>query len=264
MIKVLINADDYGIAENQTEAILQSFRIGLITSTTIMVNMPDYSRAISRAKEEGVFGKIGLHLNLTQGEPLTDPIRHCHRFCGPDGFFHGNFHSSKLCRLFLSREEKCAVAIESEAQMETYLNTGFPLKHLDSHHHSHTDPSIAHIVLPIAKRMGFRSVRLSRNIPRPGYGLMKKIYKWYFNSRVQKLKFFHTDFFGSVEDFRHVRSHFPPNSSVELMVHPSLQKDGRLDLAGKLMDFRTPMSLLAETLVQYGGMIRLAMYEEIY
>ena len=44
MIKLVVNADDYGIAENQTEAILAAFQRGIITSTTVMVSMPDFQQ----------------------------------------------------------------------------------------------------------------------------------------------------------------------------------------------------------------------------
>ena len=248
MIKLVINADDYGIAENQTEAILVSFKKGIITSTTIMVNMPDFSRAVTRARECGVFDKVGLHLNLTEGIPLTEQIKNCPRFCSSDGKFNGVFHRSKWRRFFLSAEEKLAVAKEAEAQMRLYLDTGFPLLHLDSHHHSHTDPGIACVVLPIARRLGFHSVRMSRNMPRKNYGLAKKLYKAFVNGIVCKLGFSTTNFFGSVADFDFAVSRISPDCSAELMVHPSLQKYGRLDIEGELMDMHTPMSEIIDVL----------------
>lgn len=263
MIKLVINADDYGFAENQTEAILESFRRGIISSTTVMVTMPDFTRSIVRAKEEGVFDKIGLHLNLTQGYPLTEPIRACAHFCGQDGAFNKVFHNSKWCRFVLSSQEKEAVAIEAEAQMKAYLEAGFPLLHLDSHHHSHTDPSMAKVVLPIARRLGFRSVRLSRNIPRAGFGLAKRWYKKLFNNYAQGLGFTCAHYFGSVTDFEHAASQLPRDAIVELMTHPSFQKDGRFDLSGDLMDMRLPMNSVKEVLARNSGRFNLVPYSVI-
>ena len=260
MIRLVINADDYGIAENQTEAILESFRRGVITSTTIMVTMPDFRRSISRAKEEGVFDKIGLHLNLTQGRPLTEPIRNCRRFCNSEGLFNKYFHNSKLCRLILTAREQYAVAVEVESQMKIYIDAGFTLRHLDSHHHSHTDLSIAHIILPIARKMGFRSVRLSRNIPRPGYGLLKKIYKSLFNGFALRQGFTCTKYFGSILDFDVAATNLPVDCSVELMVHPSFQKNGQLVLSGELMDMHDPMKNVQEVLSRHSSRYRLVSY----
>ena len=263
MIKLVVNADDFGIAENQTEAILESFRRGIISSTTIMVTMPDFQRAVVRAKEEKVFDKIGLHLNFTEGCPITNSLRKCQRFCNIDGTFNANFHNSKLSRLLLTSQERHAVAEEAEAQMKVYVATGFPLMHLDSHHHSHTDPSITRIVLPIAKRLGFRSVRLSRNIPRPGYGVTKKLYKTLFNHFARYQGFVCTRYFGSVEDFDNVITILPQDCTVELMVHPCFRKGRIFDMSGDLMDMYVPMTLVEDVLRRHRQKYHLMPYGEI-
>lgn len=263
MIRLVINADDYGIAENQTEAILMSFKKGIITSTTVMVTMPDFERAAQRAEEEGVFDRIGLHLNFTQGKPLTDQIRACPNFCGSDGCFNKVFHNSKWKRLHLTSTEKRAVGMEAEAQMKRYVDRGFPLMHFDSHHHSHTDLSLAAIILPIARRLGFRTVRLSRNLPRPGYGFVKKLYKGLFNRQVRNSRFVATTYFGSVSDFDGTVQRLPSDCTVELMVHPSFQKDGHLDLSGILMDMHDPMSKVESILERHRTRFVLVPYSEI-
>ena len=263
MIKLVVNADDYGIAENQTEAILAAFRRGIITSTTVMVSMPDFQRSIRRAKEEDVFGRIGLHLNFTEGIPITEPLRECSRFCNSYGTFNTHFHNSKLCRFFLTSKEQRAVALEAEAQMNVYIDAGFPLMHLDSHHHSHTDPSIARLILPIAKRLGFRSVRLSRNIPRPGYGLGKKLYKLAFNQLARRQGFKCTDYFGSCTDFDGAIATLPPDCAVELMVHPCFRTGREFDMSGKLMDMYEPMTSVEEILAKYHSKYHLVPYTEI-
>lgn len=263
MIKLVINADDYGLNENQTEAILKSFREGIITSSTVVVTTSDYRRAILRAREEKVFDKIGLHLNLTQGMPLTEPIRRCRRFCNPDGMFNKRFHNSALGRLILTKQERRAVSLEVDAQMRAYIDVGFPLMHLDSHHHSHTDISIAHIALPMAREMGFRSVRLSRNIPWSGLRLAKRAYKTYYNRYALRQGFACTDYFGAVSDFDGTVENLPLDCSVELMVHPNFQRDGQFDMSGELMDMRIPMSKVKEILSRNSARCELVPYASI-
>lgn len=262
MIKLIVNADDYGYHENITEAIIESFRRGILTSTTIMVTMPDFQRAIRRAQEAKIFDKVGLHLNLTEieGGPITEPLRECSRFCNPDGKFNAHFHHSKLSRFILTAKECRAVAVEAEAQMRAYLDAGFSLMHLDAHHHSHIDFSIARVVLPIAKRLGFRSVRVSRNMPRHELGLAKKAYKSFINGLIRRQGFACTDYFGGIGDFDRAISDLPHDCSVEVMLHPRYQKDGRWDMSGKLVDFKISMSLVEDILNRYRSRYRLLPY----
>lgn len=262
-MKLVVNADDYGLNENQTEAIIKSFEEGIITSATVVVTESEFRRAILRAREEKVFDKIGLHLNLTQGMPLTEPIKRCNRFCNPDGMFNKRFHNSLLGRLILTRQEHHAVSLEVEAQMRAYVDAGFPLMHFDSHHHSHTDISIAHIALPMARKMGFRSVRLSRNIPWSGLGLSKRVYKMYFNRYALRQGFVCTDYFGGVSDFDGTIENLPVDCSVELMVHPNFQRDGQFDMSGELMDWGVPMSKVKEILSRNSARCELVPYASI-
>lgn len=66
---LVVNADDWGGSEATTEAILDTFEAGRITSTSAMVYMPDSDRAAEVAKRAKL--PVGLHLNLT--EPFADP-----------------------------------------------------------------------------------------------------------------------------------------------------------------------------------------------
>lgn len=250
-MKIIVNADDYGFDRNRTEAIRECFRRGLLSTTTAMVNMPYCAMAIEQARADGIFNKIGLHLNLTFGSPMTEAIRRCPNFCGLDGRFNGVFHRSMWCRLHLTSQEKNAVRDEVRAQMEQYRGFGLPLMHLDSHHHSHTDPSIARIALPIAREMGFKSVRISRNLPH-NMGLGKRIYKGYINRMIDRLGFSRTEYFANISTAQSELSTLSDAQSLEVMVHPLYLKNERMDLNrewddvdGVLCDTRVPMDKIS-------------------
>lgn len=70
-MKLIINADDFGLTKATNEAVLKLANFGTISSTTVMVNMP-YAIEATKLLEINHFG-IGLHFNLTQGRPLSDP-----------------------------------------------------------------------------------------------------------------------------------------------------------------------------------------------
>jgi predicted glycoside hydrolase/deacetylase ChbG (UPF0249 family) len=66
---LIVNADDLGLATADTDAIMDCFRSGAISSSTALVWMRDSDRAADLARSEGI--PTGLHLNLI--EPYTAP-----------------------------------------------------------------------------------------------------------------------------------------------------------------------------------------------
>lgn len=64
-----MNADDLGLGQAETDAILDCFERGAITSATALVWMPDSVRAAELARGAGI--PVGLHLNLI--EPFAGP-----------------------------------------------------------------------------------------------------------------------------------------------------------------------------------------------
>lgn len=75
MFEFLINADDFGLSEEVNEAIIYGFQQGFLDRTSLMVNMPFCADAVRKARQYGFDDKVGLHLNLVQGTPLTEPIK---------------------------------------------------------------------------------------------------------------------------------------------------------------------------------------------
>lgn len=150
MLHVLINADDFGSSESANSAIDICFRNNWIDRTTVMVNMPEFEPATSLCKEHGYCEKVGLHLNLIEGVPLTDKIKHT-VFCN-DGKFNGKALRILKNRFFLNRYTRNAIYDEIDAQMKVYLRTGFTLMHVDSHEHTHTNWSVLLVLLKCAKK----------------------------------------------------------------------------------------------------------------
>ena len=46
-MKVIMNADDFGFSKGANLGILEGFQNGIISSTSLMVNMPGFAHAIS-------------------------------------------------------------------------------------------------------------------------------------------------------------------------------------------------------------------------
>jgi predicted glycoside hydrolase/deacetylase ChbG (UPF0249 family) len=228
LCKLIVNADDFGISSMVNRAVLSGFESGVVTCTSIMANMPGFGDAVAIVRQHPQLeGKIGLHINLTEGYPLTTPILGCPVFCGGGGFFIYN-RQRPLFRL--GHPEQDAVYGEMRAQLEKVLAAGIKPIHLDSHHHVHTEWAIAPLVCRLGREYGIPRIRLTRNM-----GLLKdyprRIYKTLFNRwRLGRYRGFeNTDYFGDMEDMKHFsEKKKASNKSIEIMVHLRLNENGSL------------------------------------
>ncbi|MBQ6968234.1 MAG: ChbG/HpnK family deacetylase [Lachnospiraceae bacterium] len=241
MIRTIINGDDFGISENVNEAVRECFEKRLITNTTLMVNMPYADEAVRLAEENGFREAVGLHLNLTSGFPLTERIKRERRFCRKDGSFNAFFAQHTMSRLVISKAESAAVREEIEAQIRKYFEYGLPERHLDSHHHVHTNSSVMDALLPLLTKYGFRSVRLSRNLF-VRMNPVKRIYKGLYNGKLKRNGFITADYFGSYKDLSAMNGKIRDGALVEIMVHPMYNEEG------ELCDTKIPMKKVSELL----------------
>jgi hypothetical protein len=228
MIKqIIINADDFGLKTSVNKAIVTSFNSGLINSTTLMANMEGFDEAVELAHQNGIISKIGIHLVLSDGLPLTREI------LGANLFYNGSvLHLRKYKRrlFFLSRNNKIKIYNEFAAQIDKVRKAGIPVTHIDTHHHIDDVWSVTHILIALLKTYGIRSMRILNNLNKS-----TKFYKTGYRRIVNEfIKYNHanfSDFFGdqyeSVSFLRNTGS-LPENSTLEIMVHPDYNDNGIL------------------------------------
>ncbi len=218
-MRYIVNADDLGRTETVNQAIFESFERNLITNATVMVNMPFFDQATKIAFERGLIPRIGLHINLISGSPLTDAIKECPSFTNSDGRFNGKVFRKKHLMFFISPKEKAAVRDEVKAQIERYFEAGYTLKHADSHGHIHTFPSLQGVIFDVLRECGIESVRISRDI-----GIRKDpivlLYKKLVNRRFVKNKL-STDHFGALGDVIKAKLSRESREVTEVMIHPN-------------------------------------------
>ena len=68
-MRLIINADDFGLSKSITDGIIEGIKGGYITSTSIMANMEYAEYAVKEAIKNNI-NCIGLHINLTIGKPV--------------------------------------------------------------------------------------------------------------------------------------------------------------------------------------------------
>lgn len=225
-MQFILNADDFGRIETANEAITYGFQNRYLSRTTIMVNMPYYEQAKALAKQYNFYNKIGLHINLVSGEPLTEKIKAYPSFVNENGRFNGRIFKEKKLWFFLSKEEKTAVRMEIEAQINKYLSDGFTLMHADSHGHTHTFPSINKIVIPLLKKYNFRSVRITKNLC---VRMLLRPYKLIIDRRSRRFNATNNvamKYFGSCKDV--ISSYSKIKGPCEVMLHPNFYGDDML------------------------------------
>jgi hopanoid biosynthesis associated protein HpnK len=154
--KIIINADDFGLCDGVNRAVVQAHTQGILTSATIMANMPAALRAVELARQIPTLG-VGVHLNLFGGKPVSkDPC--VARLLNTDGEFA--YSPSRLSFLsVVSRKIRNAIATELAAQIQWVINNGLKPTHLDSHKHIHNFPTIFPVVCELAKNFRIAAIR---------------------------------------------------------------------------------------------------------
>ena len=219
---LIINADDLGRDEAHNAGIVSCFTKGWCSSTTLLANMPLTDAALRIVREHGWQDRVGVHLNLTQGRPLSDDIRACGRFCDADGSFRPrarrNWH--------LDPSERAAVAGELRAQIARCRAAGIPLTHADSHNHIHEEWGVLTVVIEVLRKAGIPALRLARNIG-ACTSRAKSVYRKLINHRIAAAGLARVERFGRQDDFQYELEHRPERlGSCEVMIHPALGPDG--------------------------------------
>jgi predicted glycoside hydrolase/deacetylase ChbG (UPF0249 family) len=153
---LVIHADDFGETIEITNGIRRGIEAGVLTSTSIMANMPATTYALQRVRPLAGHASFGVHLNLCEGRPLT----RAPTLSGEAGEFHCK---RDLIRRALSRKLSLP-ELESEisAQIALVRDAGVAVSHVDGHKHLHQLPVISTAVANVLPRFGIERVRVTR------------------------------------------------------------------------------------------------------
>lgn len=158
-IRLIVNADDFGISQSANRAILRAHRQGILTTTSLMVNGDAAADAVRLARENPRLG-VGLHLTFVKGR-ATLPPGSLDGLVDGRGAFTENPVGAGM-RYFFSRRLHPAIAREIEAQFQAFGKTGLPLDHVNGHLHFHLHPTLFGVLKKQATEWGIRHMRLTR------------------------------------------------------------------------------------------------------
>lgn len=164
---------------------------------------------------------IGVHINFAEGMPVT--YFNQPRFLDTDGYWDINKTGSPL--FILNRQSKASFLNEIDAQIEKAISSKIKINHLDSHLHLHTLPAFYQIFIEAARHHKLK-LRLAQTYRESSY--LKFYYRKYINNKIKKNEGNYTDLFETVEEFLKHAGRDLNGKTVELMVHPDFDANGKL------------------------------------
>jgi hopanoid biosynthesis associated protein HpnK len=157
MKRLIITADDLGLAPQTNEAIERAHREGALTAASLMVGEAGFEEGVRVARANPGLA-VGLHLTLTDGVPVL-PAAQIPALTQKNGRFRDDMAALGLL-LALSPVAKAELAAEVAAQMERFTATGLACDHVNAHKHYHLHPLIAAALMQAAAGAGVRCIRL--------------------------------------------------------------------------------------------------------
>lgn len=161
-MKLIVNGDDFGLSSGVNSGIIKAHRKGIVSSTTVMVNVANSQEVVDMVKQNPDLG-VGIHLNITYGRPLLEG-REVVTIIDSEGNF---LRPEGMQQASLTEVEK-----EWRAQIQRFLSWGVQPSHLDSHHHIHTLPQFWPIIVQIARELAVpvrqRNHQMKRDLQEAG------------------------------------------------------------------------------------------------
>ena len=154
---MIVTADDFGLAPEVNAAVETAHSNGILTAASLMIGAPAAADAVDRARRLHSL-KVGLHIVLTDGYPVSPPSR-LPNLVDRSGRFRSDMARSSV-RIFVDPTVRRQVADEIAAQFEAFLATGLRLDHVDCHKHWHLHPTISGLILDIGQRYGMTALRI--------------------------------------------------------------------------------------------------------
>ena len=160
MKQLIINADDCDLTAGETRGILLAHDRGMVTSTTLMMNLPLSERTVKELKKRKSLG-LGVHLNVTFGKPLAKPSQISSLLKSGGIFRRPDDYQKKAPQVK-------DVVREYETQIKLFENRfGRNPDHLDTHHHLHDRPVFFKALASVAgkRKLPIRRSKLFQELP---------------------------------------------------------------------------------------------------
>jgi predicted glycoside hydrolase/deacetylase ChbG (UPF0249 family) len=162
IIRLVVNADDFGIDPEVSNGILEAHRAGIVTSTSILGNCADPSEAHALLAAAPLLG-VGGHLTLVGGRPVS-PSTDIPALVTDAGTF-----SERPRDLYLKWAKGALPVDEVEREFDAQVTrlgaAGLKLDHLNTHHHLGFLPPVGRALEAVARRHRIAGIRMAVERP---------------------------------------------------------------------------------------------------
>ena len=152
MKKFILNADNFGMTPDYNRAVLNGYNNGFLKSASIVANGEAFDTAINEILPECQHLSVGLHINLTEGFPVSQ----AKLLVDNTGEFNTSFN--KLKKLVKRTTYLKEIEQEMRAQLEKVL-AHTKIYHIDSVDNIHCIPEIFERVCSLAEEFKIPYVR---------------------------------------------------------------------------------------------------------
>jgi hypothetical protein len=153
---LIVNADDYGYFGCVSRGIIEAAERGIVTATGVFANGPRFDDDVAALRDCDRLDP-GVHLNLTDGRPLSPDMRA--RLARWGGRFPGKFTVAAAVAAGSIGVDR--VRVEWRAQIERCLDAGLKLQFLNSHEHLHMLPALFPLAQALADEYSIPHVRFT-------------------------------------------------------------------------------------------------------
>lgn len=166
---LVVNADDYGLTEGVSRAILGAHRDGVVTSTSVLALAPGFATSVGWLQDAPGLG-TGAHLAAVGEDPPLLSAREVPTLVDRRGRMWSSW------RVFLplaaaGRIDPDDLRREFGAQIDAIAGAGVRIDHLDTHQNLHLWPMVSDVVLDLGEQHGVRTVRVTRSTARGPVGV---------------------------------------------------------------------------------------------
>lgn len=166
---LVVTADDYGLTEGVSRAILAAHHGGVVTSTSVLALGPAFATTARWLHDAPDLG-IGAHLALVGEDPPLLPATEVPTLVDRRGRLHRSWRTF-LPAVATGRIDPGDVLRELRAQLAAVRAAGLEPDHLDTHQNLHLWPAVGQVVRRLGEESGIRSVRVPGSTARSPVGV---------------------------------------------------------------------------------------------
>lgn len=167
---LIVNADDYGLTEATSRAILRAHHEGIVTSTSLLTLAPGFAATAGWLRDEPALGR-GAHFAAVGEDPPLLSAAEIPSLVDARGRLHLSWRTF-LPAAAAGRIDPDDLRREFRAQLECIDGHGLTIDHVDTHQNLHLWPLVRRVVMALAEERGVRVIRVTRSAAGSVVGLV--------------------------------------------------------------------------------------------